>query len=91
MTDLPPDRRELARDEIEAGEEDPVLEAETEIARAAGATSPASWWRIGLVVLAILVALVLIWQLLSGNPGTNVVPGTPTSAPQTPGVTSPAV
>lgn len=46
------------------------------------ATGPASWWRYGLVALALVVAILLGMQLLSGNKGTDVIPGTPVAAPQ---------
>ena len=49
-----------------------------------GATGPTNWWRIGLVVMAALIALLLILQLVGGNPGTDVQPGTPVAAPEVP-------
>lgn len=44
-------------------------------------TSPTNWWLYGLVGLAIVVALLFVMQMFSGAPGTDVQPGTPTSAP----------
>lgn len=49
---------------------------------AVGVTGPTSWWRIGLVALFIVAAILLGMQLLSGNKGTDVIPGTPVAAPQ---------
>jgi hypothetical protein len=59
-----------------AGELEPVM----------GGTSPTNWWRAGLIALFIVAALLLVLQLLSGNPGTDVIPGTPVAAPQVPAV-----
>lgn len=61
---------------------DAELRTETEIAQAAGTTSPSGWWRWGLVALLVLVAILLALQLLGGNKGTDVIPGTPIAAPQ---------
>lgn len=47
-----------------------------------GATGPTNWWMIGLIGLGIVAAILLVLQLLSGNPGTKVQPGTPTAAPE---------
>ncbi len=52
--------------------------------RAIGATSPASWWRWSLVALGAVALVLLIMQVFSGTPGTNVQPGTPVAAPQEP-------
>ena len=46
-----------------------------------GETGPTGWWRIGLVALAAVVAVLLVLQLLSGGANTDVIPGTPTVAP----------
>ena len=40
-----------------------------------GATGPTNWWRIGLVALAIVAAILLALQLLGGTPSTDVQPG----------------
>ena len=61
---------------------DEELKLETEVAEATGVTSPTEWWRIGLIVAAILVAILLAVQLVGGNKGTDVIPGTPVAAPQ---------
>ena len=58
------------------------LKLATEVAEARGVTSPTAWWRLGLVALAIVIALLLAMQVLGGNKGTGVVPGTPVAAPQ---------
>lgn len=47
-----------------------------------GATGPTNWWLTGLVALLIVAAILLALQLMGGNPGTDVVPGTPVAAPQ---------
>lgn len=46
-----------------------------------GATGPTNWWLYGLIALAIIVAMLLAMQVLTGAPGTDMQPGTPTSAP----------
>jgi hypothetical protein len=48
-----------------------------------GGTSPTNWWRAGLVALFIVAAILLVLQLLNGNRQTEVIPGTPVTAPQT--------
>jgi hypothetical protein len=47
-----------------------------------GATGPTNWWRYGLVALFVVAAILLGMQLLGGNKGTDVIPGTPVAAPQ---------
>ncbi|MCW5723079.1 MAG: hypothetical protein KIS86_18260 [Devosia sp.] len=54
-----------------AGEHEPSL----------GATSPTNWWLYGLVGLGIVVAMLFVMQMFSGAPGSDVLPGSPTSAP----------
>jgi hypothetical protein len=61
---------------------DAELRTETEIAQAAGTASPGGWWRWSLVALLVLVALLLALQLMGGNRQTDVIPGTPITAPQ---------
>ena len=61
---------------------DEELKLETEVAEETGITSPTSWWRIALIAMAVFVALLLAAQLLGGNKGTDVIPGTPIAAPQ---------
>jgi hypothetical protein len=46
-----------------------------------GATGPTNWWRLGLLALAIVVAILFVLQLLNGAPGTDVQSGTPVSEP----------
>lgn len=54
-----------------AGEHDDVV----------AATSPTHWWLYGLVALVIVIAILLALQVFNGAPGSDVQPGTPTSAP----------
>ncbi|ODT80792.1 MAG: hypothetical protein ABS76_15125 [Pelagibacterium sp. SCN 64-44] len=54
-----------------AGEHEPTI----------GATGPTNWWLYGLGALAIIVAILLVLQIFSGAPGTDMQPGTPTSEP----------
>ncbi len=48
-----------------------------------GATGPTNWWLYGLIALAIIIAFLLLLQVFSGAPGTDMQPGTPVSAPVT--------
>jgi hypothetical protein len=48
-----------------------------------GSTGPTNWWMYGLAALAVLAFIVLVMQLASGTPGTDVQPGTPVAAPET--------
>lgn len=64
---------------------DEELKLETEVAEATGATSPTSWWLIGLGALLALAALLFALQFLGGNKGTDVIPGTPIAASQSAG------
>ncbi|MCP8885218.1 hypothetical protein NIM87_17040 [Devosia sp. XJ19-1] len=48
-----------------------------------GSTGPTNWWLYGLGALAIIIAILLVMQIFSGAPGTDMQPGTPTSAPVT--------
>ena len=63
--------------------EDTALKIATDVEQVTGATGPTSWWRMGLVGLGIVAAILLALQLMGGNTGTDMVPGTPTAAPQT--------
>ena len=56
----------------------PASDAEATV----GATGPTNWWRLGLVALLVIAAVLLGMQLLNGNKGTDVIPGTPVAAPQ---------
>ena len=62
---------------------DEELKLETEVAEATGVTSPTAWWRWGLVALAVVIVVLLAMQMLGGNKGTDVIPGTPVAAPPT--------
>lgn len=46
-----------------------------------GSTGPTNWWLYGLCALAIIIAILLVMQMFSGAPGTDMQPGTPTSEP----------
>jgi len=61
---------------------DEELKLETEVAEATGVTSPISWWLIGLVGLLAVAVVLFAMQFLGGNRGTDMVPGTPITAPQ---------
>jgi hypothetical protein len=49
-----------------------------------GATGPTNWWRLGLIALGIVALILLLLQLFGGAPSTEMIPGTPTSAPVEP-------
>lgn len=61
---------------------DAALKVATEVEQVTGATGPANWWRLGLIGIVIVAAILLGLQLLNGNTGTEMIPGTPTAAPQ---------
>jgi hypothetical protein len=69
--------------------DDTSLKIATEVEQVTGATGPTSWWRMGLLGLGIVAAILLVLQLLNGNTGTAMIPGTPTAAPQTTVTTGP--
>ena len=54
-----------------------------DVEAAMGSTSPANWWLYGVLGLGIVIAVVLLMQMFSGAPGTDVQPGSPTAAPVT--------
>lgn len=54
-----------------------------DIEAAMGGTSPAQWWLYGVVAIVVVAAIVLVMQIFSGAPGSDVQPGSPTSAPVT--------
>ena len=56
-----------------------LREGEVALEQRTGLRGPAGWWLIGIVVLALLIAIVLGPQIMRG--GTDVVPGTPVAAP----------
>lgn len=62
---------------------DTSLKVATGVEQTVGATGPTNWWRVGLIGLGIVAAILLMLQLLGGNTGTEMIPGTPTAAPQT--------
>ena len=64
------------RDEI-------VVPAQAPEPKVAARNGPGKWWRLSLVGLGIVVAILLVLQFLAGGPAnTDVVPGTPASAPE---------
>lgn len=48
-----------------------------------GATGPTNWWLYGLGALGIMILVLLVMQLMTGAPGTDVQPGSPTAEPVT--------
>lgn len=62
--------------------DDTGLKVATAADESVGGTGPSGWWRIGLVALAVLALVLLITQVMSGGAGTEMIPGTPTVAPQ---------
>lgn len=68
---------------IDVGD-DRSLKIAEEFEPVVGGTSPTNWWRAGLVALFIVAAILLVLQLLNGNPQTDVIPGTPVTAPGLP-------
>jgi hypothetical protein len=63
--------------------EDSSLKIASEMEPEVGGTSPTNWWRAGLIALFIVAAILLVLNLLNGNRGTDMIPGTPIAAPQT--------
>lgn len=62
--------------------DDSTLRVTTEVEQTVGATGPTNWWRLGLIVLAALALVLLILQIFGGGPpATDVIPGTPVTAP----------
>jgi len=62
--------------------DDTSLKIATGVEQTVGATGPTNWWRFGLIGMGIVAAILLALQLLGGNTGTEMIPGTPTAAPQ---------
>ena len=62
--------------------EDAALRLVDDVEATAASAGPTAWWRVGLIALGIVAAILLIFQLMMGGTGTNVVPGTPTTAPE---------
>jgi hypothetical protein len=61
-----------------------ILAPSDDVEETIGATAPTAWWQMALIGLGIVAAILLILQLLGGNPGTDVQPGTPVAAPAAP-------
>ena len=61
--------------------EDSTLRVATNIEQATGGTGPANWWRLGLLTLVVIVAIIFMMQWLGGNRQTAVIPDTPVTAP----------
>lgn len=62
--------------------DDSALKVATDLEQAVGATGPTNWWRLGLLAVAILAAVLFIMQYFAGGAGTDMIPGTPTVAPE---------
>lgn len=56
-----------------------ALIVEDEVERTVGGTGPTAWFRVGIIGVLIVAAILLGLQLLAGGAGTDVVPGTPTT------------
>ena len=63
--------------------DDTSIKVANEMEPVVGGTSPTNWWRAGLIALFIVAAILLVLNLLNGNRGTDMIPGTPVAAPQT--------
>ncbi|ODT71976.1 MAG: hypothetical protein ABS75_05725 [Pelagibacterium sp. SCN 63-23] len=63
--------------------EDSAIRVAGEHEASVGATGPTNWWLYGLGALGIIIAILLLLQVFSGAPGTDMQPGTPVSAPVT--------
>ena len=61
--------------------EDASIKVAGEMDHVVGGTSPTNWWRAGLIALFIVAAILLVLQLIGGNRGTDMIPGTPVAAP----------
>ncbi len=62
--------------------DDASIKIANEMEPVVGGTSPTNWWRAGLMALFIVAAILLTLQLLNGNRQTEMIPGTPVTAPQ---------
>ena len=62
--------------------DDTALKIATDVEQVTGATGPTNWWRLRLIGIGIVAAILLGLQMLNGNTGTEMIPGTPTAAPQ---------
>ncbi len=61
---------------------DSALHLTGDVEKTVGGTGPTAWWRVSLIALGIVAAILLVFQLMMGGAGTDVVPGTPTTAPE---------
>lgn len=61
---------------------DSSLRLTDDVEKTVGGTGPTAWWRVGLIALGIVAAILLVFQLMMGGATTDVVPGTPTTAPE---------
>ena len=61
--------------------DDTSLRVATEVEQATGGTGPANWWRLGLLALFVVVAILFVMQWMGGNRQTAVIPDTPVTAP----------
>lgn len=61
--------------------DDASLKVASEMDHVVGGSSPTNWWRAGLIALFIVAAILLLLNLVNGNRGTDVLPGTPIAAP----------
>ncbi|RYE88787.1 MAG: hypothetical protein EOP19_00245 [Hyphomicrobiales bacterium] len=64
--------------------DDSEITVTDDIERSVGATSPTSWWQMGLIGLGIVAFILLMLQIFNGTPGTDVQPGTPVAVVETP-------
>jgi len=71
--------------------DDSTLKVAGEHDETVGSTGPTNWWLYGIGALAVVVAIILLMQVFSGAPGTDVQPGTPTSESVVAPATDPAV
>ena len=61
--------------------QDSELKAAGDHEATVGATGPTNWWLYGIGALAIIIAIILLMQVFSGAPGTEVQPGSPVAEP----------
>jgi hypothetical protein len=64
-------------------------EAAARLARETGVQTPMNWRLYGLIALMAVAAILLVGQMMGGNKGTAVYPGSPVAAPQTENPTAP--
>lgn len=61
-----------------------ALIVEDEVERTVGGTGPTAWFRVGVIGVLIVAAILLGLQLLGGGASTDMVPGTPTTEQTSP-------